>query len=350
MIPDTAGVTAKIREALQASTTYREPFTAVLGRLSDGGEPDPNVEKILSFVRSLRDVVGNTNHDGLSRAALTSLEQEICDAISKLVDVQLPSSNTPYHRLATWIKGISREHPVELFTPNYDLLMEQALEDRSVPYFDGFVGSDRTFFDLTAMELDTLPPRWARLWKVHGSINWRQTEAGVVQRRKPLDSGDRLLIYPSELKYSESRRMPYLAMHDRLRGFLSRGQAVLVACGYSFSDQHLNEVIFQGLDGNPTAICFGLLYGDRAKAPEAVSRARGQANFNLIAADGAVIGTVERDWSSVERPNHPLHGTSVRPGNNTPGGGVSPCRCVLGDFASLGAFLGEQLSARDQPA
>ena len=200
------------------------------------------------------------------------------------------------------------------------------------------------------IELDALPARWARLWKVHGSINWRQTASGSIERQKPIGEGDRLLIYPSEQKYSQSRRMPYLAMQDRLRSFLGRGQAVLVTCGYSFSDQHLNDVVLQGLNANPNAICFGLLHGERSKAPEAVSRARGQANFNLLAADGAVIGTVERGWLATERSEHPLHGVAVRPGDKGMGVGTPPCRFALGDFKALGTFLAQQLTARGEPS
>jgi hypothetical protein len=350
LIPDTAGLTAQVRESLMKSAEHAGPFASVLQRLADLGQPEPNVEAILSLVRVLRDVVGNTNYDGLSTAALKKLDTEICRVIRGLVEVRLSSDDTPYHRLATWIKGIQRDHPVEIFTPNYDLLMEQGLEDRAVPYFDGFVGSDRTFFDLASIELDPLPARWARLWKVHGSINWRQTANGSIERRKPTDEGDRLLIYPSEQKYSESRRMPYLAMQDRLRGFLARGQAVLVTCGYSFSDQHLNDVILLGLNGNPNAICFGLLHGNRAKAPEAVNRARGQANFNLFAADGAVIGTVERAWLATERPEHPLHGVAVLTGDKGAGADPQPCRSTLGDFKALGAFFAQQLTARGEPS
>jgi len=135
-------------------------------------------------------------------------------------------------------------------------------------------------------------------------------------------------------------------MLDRLKAFLARGQAVLITCGYSFSDQHLNEVILQGLAGNPTAICFGLLHGDRSKYPEAVSRARKQSNLSLLAVDGAVLNTIERDWRSDKRDEHQLHGLAVQTGNlgdRT----ISPderCKFLLGDFKSFGLFLAQHLA------
>jgi hypothetical protein len=148
------------------------------------------------------------------------------------------------------------------------------------------------------------------------------------------------------MKYDESRRLPYLAMLDRLKAFLNHGQAVLVTCGYSFIDQHLNEVILQGLNGNPTAICFGLLYGERSGSPEAVTRATKQPNLNLLAVDGAVLGTIEGEWESIEKKDHHLDGIAAASGA-LPGRATCPeerNKFLLGDFAALGNFLAHQLA------
>ncbi len=136
-------------------------------------------------------------------------------------------------------------------------------EQNRVPYFDGFVGTRDTFFDLQAIEQDRLPNRWARLWKMHGSINWSEDENGKIHHRS--SPGSKQLIYPSHLKYDESRRMPYLAILDRLRTFLGQPAAILIVSGYSFGDEHLNEVILQGLQGNSTASAFVLMYSRPAK-------------------------------------------------------------------------------------
>lgn len=196
------------------------------------------------------------------------------------------------------------------------------------------------------MEQDKLPARWSRLWKVHGSINWWRTTQGNVERRSDKKTGDRQMIYPSHLKYDQSRRLPYLAMLDRLKAFLAHGQAVLITCGYSFSDQHLNEVILQGLSGNPTAICFGLLHGDRKHYPEAVTRARKQSNLSLLAVDGAVLNTIERDWRCDKKEEHLLHGLAVETGElgNRTTAPPERCKFLLGDFKAFGLFLAQHLA------
>jgi len=346
LIPDILGLTNKIQEEIE-STDHKKALATIMKRISGNSSIKVNIEDILSHIRLLQEVVGNSTIDGLSLKCLTDLETKICEIATTLVQVHLPGDATPYHQLATWIRGILRAHPVEIFTSNYDLLMEQALEERRVPYFDGFVGSDRAFFDLSSIEQDQLPSRWARLWKVHGSINWWRTSQNNVERSPTGKAGDRQLIYPSHLKYDQSRRMPYLAMIDRLRAFLVQGQVVLVTCGYSFSDQHLNDAILQGLSGNPNAMCFGLIYGDLKTIPsETIAQARKYPNLSLLAVDGAILGTLERPWRQDEKADHPMHRKAVQFGDieNRTKAPTDQCKFLLGDFSSLGDFLAGQLA------
>ncbi|MDO9566190.1 MAG: SIR2 family protein [Candidatus Desulfaltia sp.] len=347
LIPDIEGLSSHVCKSFEKNEELKSGFEMLIKRLSIKLDRSPNVEDILSFVRALQDVAGSDKIHGLSKDALEKFDTEICRIVTELVKVDLPGDSSPYHHLANWIRSVPRAHPVEIFTPNYDLLMEQALEKMKVPYFDGFVGSRHSFFDLTSMEQDSLPPRWARLWKVHGSINWWRTKTNEVERRTENAPGDSQMIYPSHLKYEQSRRMPYLAMLDRLRSFLIRGQAVLITCGYSFSDQHINDVILQALGGNPTAICFGLFFGDRANvSQEAILQIRSQPNFSLLAVDGSILGTTERQWCSDEKIDNPFHGLAVNTGamkyrTDAPD---TCCKFLLGDFSAFGDFLALQLS------
>jgi len=156
--------------------------------------------------------------------------------------------------LASWIQAIAREKPVEIFTTNYDLLLEQALEEQRVPYFDGFVGSDSAFSILsrwpktTCRAVDTL-------WKIHGSINWWMTGKAKIRRsRDKVEANSFLSIHPIS-STTKAGRWPYFAMLDRLGAFLRSEQCVLLTCGYSFGDEHINAYIGQGLSGNPNASC-----------------------------------------------------------------------------------------------
>ncbi len=349
LIPEIGGLTKQVKEHLDDDGELKAVAKTAWDRVTARGISTPTVEDILSHIRTLKSLCGNGEIDGFSEDLLGKLDHAICEKIRRIVSKALPTSDTPYHVLASWIQAIPRDKPVEIFTTNYDLLLEQALEEQRVPYFDGFVGSDSAFLDLESMAEDDLPARWARLWKIHGSVNWWMTAKKKIRRSRDTVAGEQLLIYPSHLKYDQSRQMPYFAMLDRLREFLRSEQCVLLTCGYSFGDEHINAYIGQGLSGNPNAACIGMTFNDRLNAPKAVVLAKRHANLTLLAADGGVIGTVERNWDSVPKNTNPAYSIAV--GTDLPASRTKAppkqCKWLLGDFAALGQFLAYQLSSRD---
>lgn len=300
--------------------THREDVARLVSHLSDADQR--NLEAVLNYVRSLAALPGTEPIRGVSPESLAGIDKAICEVVRQHVDADLPNSPNPYLSLALWIRAVRRLSPTQVFTTNYDLLMEQALERRRVAYFDGFMGSREPTFDLQAIEEDDLPTRWTLLWKLHGSINWSQDANGHVFRR-PADAADAssALVYPSHLKYDQSRRLPYLAMMDRLKAFLRKPGAILVSCGFSYRDQHINEVIDQSLRANPTASVHALLYGSIDQYEEAEGLAAGLHNLTLMAETSGVVGGRRGTWAGPEA-----------------GDGTAPT-CDLGDFAAFGDML-----------
>jgi SIR2-like domain len=357
LIPDIEGLTRAVAGKLSASEQHKASFAALMRVLEEDGFEQPTIENFLSRIRSLRDAAGSRDARGLSAGSLDALDSAVCRAISSAVRCDLPDGGTPYHSLAKLV-GDHRSPPCEIFTTNYDLLMEQALESRRVPFFDGFVGSCRAFFDQQAIEDDRLPDRWQLLWKVHGSIDWRfNRESRAIYRGPGADDGEELLIHPSHRKYDESRRMPYVIMMDRLKTFLrNEGKpAALFAIGHSFSDEHINATIKESLRANPSGVCFALQYKTLSDYPVAVELAKAHANFNLFAREAAIIRSHQGQW--VARPAAEASGLSCAfelPEPDVVGrggrGGVdrgSPelrdehraCRFCLGDFKQFGRFV-----------
>lgn len=225
LIPDVKGLSDEITVALQDSD-YAAQFAQLLANLEADGKPVDNVELWLTFIRALKPIVGTGTVRDHTAVDLKNLEREICVRITNRVNRDLPVEDSGFSRLAAWIGSTNRSEPTEIFTTNYDLLIEQGLERKRIPYFDGFVGTSRAFFDAFSIENDLLPSRWSRLWKLHGSINWSiGTDRTVTRGAVATESH---LIHPSHLKFDESRKMPFLAMTDRLRGFLSKPSATLV--------------------------------------------------------------------------------------------------------------------------
>lgn len=174
LIPDVKGLTGMVTELLVGSD-QKGAFGKLSDVLLEDGLIAANVEVLLSRIRSLHDVAGNGVARGLTAAELLKLDVAICRTITEVVTCDLPIEANGFDAIATLVAG--RRAPVsEIFTTNYDLLMEQAFERGSVPYFDGFVGCVKPFFDQRAIEDDVIPARWARLWKLHGSINWRSNK------------------------------------------------------------------------------------------------------------------------------------------------------------------------------
>lgn len=348
LIPDIAGMTAKVCTLLRASP--KKPLLDLIeGHFKADGSAAPTIESLLSHIRALRQVAGSDEVRGCKGKDLDDLDTEICNHIAALAQRELPDRRTAFHKLAIWIGAISRSYPVELFTTNYDLLLEQALEDTRVPYFDGFVGANKTFFDLQAIEDDVLPTRWARLWKIHGSLNWFAEKDGSIHRGEV--KGQRRVIYPSHLKYDESRRMPYLAMIDRLRAFLKQPTTALIVAGYSFNDKHLNDVIIQGLQGNATAVTFALLFGPLKNYGAAADLATNRSNLNLFATDEAVIGTKRAPWTMAREANScPKDSVAVTWIDDPTKVGFRNSSFTLGDFGKLGSFLEELIGEKERNA
>jgi hypothetical protein len=352
LIPDIAGITEAVRNELIKCGECSKLLQIIEKHFEDDGRSDVNVEQMLGHIRALRVVAGNGEVRGMSASDLDKLDEKICNLIHELADQILPDAETPYHHIASWVEAIGRERPVEIFTTNYDLLMEQALEDRRVPYFDGFAGSRKPFFDLRAMEEDEFPSRWVRLWKLHGSINWYQMADKGVFRGATNEGGSKRVIHPSHLKYEESRRMPYLAMIDRLRAFLKRPTATLIICGYSFRDEHLNEVIVQGLQGTQTAIAFALLYDKIEEYQQATKLAHHRSNLTLLARDAAVISSSKAKWPEKDAESLSSDTNSKwvawKPSNPTKDDGKRKAEFRLGDFAEFGQFLHELIGISSQ--
>jgi hypothetical protein len=335
LIPDVANLTKFINEQLKNNKKY----SVLLKELNKAERNTQNIEDILSFLRSLLSVSKGGEVRGLSESDLKGLEKSICCEIVQKLNVTLPNKDTPYHRLGKWIRSIERNRAIEIFTTNYDLLIEESLEDLEIPYFDGFSGSRRSFFDLRAVEDSLIPEHWTRLWKIHGSINWYQEKIdgqNKVYRSSEIKNDASHLIYPSHLKYEESRKMPYLALIDQLNRFIRKKSSLLVLSGYSFNDGHLNDAIINALKANPTGMVLGLMFGSYKmfvntdiyeklnntkwsiekntlslcdyqyhlekisrtveRYPEAYRFANEQHNLNIWTFDKAIIGTTLGDW------------------------------------------------------
>jgi hypothetical protein len=311
-----------------------------------------NLETVLNRTRALREILGSTDVLwGLTQDAAVELDRSICRIAYDLISGGGAKPTSAHIAVAHWTQQSHRTTAVEFFTTNYDLLLESAFESIGLPFFDGFVGSVQPFFvpqmvDPTTasdLQLNALPSAWARLWKLHGSIGWRFIEDPITRNKKIIrvsgtkpSGGDEVVIYPSRDKYSESRRLPYLTYIDRFRRFLAAGERILLINGYSFGDEHLNEVLRQGLQSNSRLAIHAFFFGDIAE--EAKRAAVYHPNLAAMGRKDAIIGAVAGTW---RKP-----AAKPKPGEKWHCWDDAKDEFVLGNFTSFGEFLGAMVGSR----
>jgi SIR2-like domain len=342
-------------EALGAR--WATAYEAIAGQLRESLEREPNIEDILSSVRGKVAALAPKGDElaGLDREAMELLERTLRETIAAAVrpGEERIAYPLPHQALASWINAVERRHAVEIFTTNYDTLIERALEDEQVPLFDGFVGSREPYFEpaTLAHEDDAPGKRWARLWKIHGSINWHRSNrpSERIIRTDERASGE--LIYPSLHKYEESRKQPFVAMLQRLGDVLHhRDETVLFTLGYGWGDQHINAIILEALAARERTHVIALMFEDVADDAEPVRH--GRHNLTVLGPKMAMIGGIRGPWrllDPVDRKTADLldvpFDSDALEGDET--GPALSGRMRLGDFNWFARFLRE-ISAYDE--
>jgi len=325
-VPAMEKMTEEIEGELAKNEDYRKAIDEIKGEL---GDKKYNIETLLSNLEQKQQVIADGLLNGLKGDALKELIKEIKRQIREKVSIHneiCADKESMGHLIhvdfAEWLARADRKYPIEIFTTNYDYLFELGMEFKGVPYYDGFTGSFVPFFNSISIEDPAFLPQQTKLWKIHGSLGWHfDEEAKRVIRKDPSDQD--ILIYPSTLKYSDSKKQPYISLMDRLSSFLKQDDTVLIACGYSFGDEHINERMLTALRTNSSSHVIALIYDvfldgkTRKYAMETNSSllalAKENSKLSLYGCRGAVIGCQYGKWrlrtepDSTDTPNVNLY-------------------------------------------
>jgi len=264
-IPNIGQLTTQVEESL--INDQRDDFIKIKNDLKTILEKeDVNIEDILNQIRRIREITGekpDKTFSDIDGESAKKLDIEICKKIyfilsEKEKDADIKNTK----KLMAWWNLQNRNFSKEIFTSNYDLIFEKSLEELQIPYLDGFVGSCEPFFLPETVEAfvdnNDITKSWIRLWKIHGSLSWfwkKESNGSTrIVRLGRIDNiekeGNEIVIYPSKEKYDSSRKQPFISYFDRMKSFLLKGELLFIISGYSFSDQHINEVIFSSLRNN----------------------------------------------------------------------------------------------------
>lgn len=165
-----------------------------------------------------------------------------------------------------------------IFTLNYDLAFEYACDELGIEYINGFVGFNERNFRPEAYNYDFFFPgdttegkvrrieRVIKYYKLHGSLNWvyknenKNNPYGLyeipielvrMKLKEGVNNLGDIMIYPTSSKKEYTLNFPYSELFRRFADRLQQPEAVLFVIGYSFYDEHVNDIIYQAL-ANPS--------------------------------------------------------------------------------------------------
>lgn len=336
-IPDIATLTQNVENALKG-----EDKTHYQAVKKDLPKDLQHIEAILNQVRLIRQITSDNSgksFDKITGDKAKQLDKTVCDEIYKIISLAEERADLAVAKgFIGWLNWVSRDFTKEIFTTNYDLIFEKSFENLLIPFYDGFVGSHEPFFAHESLDgksnYDRPPVSWIRLWKLHGSLGWfwKLNDDKKSHRVIRLSDGAKekfpdaeLVIYPSRDKYESSRKQPFTSYFDRLKEFLLSGEGIFIISGYSFSDDHVNEVLFNCLNQNNRLHVIAFFYDDKP-LEKIVSEGKNFPNLTMISPTKASISGMSGEWA------HSKGGELIDPFWDSN-------KLTLGDFKELVKYL-----------
>jgi len=271
-IPTMAGLFETLDKGISSETLDKK----VLGRFNKIKDVNKgNLEQILSVLYSRREALkGMGKQPEKTEQLIGIIERHIFDSINvdpshENYKKDLENYQKFYQKLALRSRDMSR---INVFTTNNDLFNERALDNLNIHYINGFGGGLGRFFNPAlfnytySKRLDTSISKYdpvenlVYLYKIHGSINWVEDDTNINSffkvKELPEDmiqkGKNNVLIYPTPMKQNKSLGSPYVDLFREFQHKLLEPNGVLFVIGYSFSDEHVNDIIYRALATNTT--------------------------------------------------------------------------------------------------
>jgi hypothetical protein len=222
---------------------------------------EKNLEELLSRLQIEKQARANK---GIDFDSIEKVVVEIEKVIEEKCKFSLPDNFPHEGFLKKLIKARKKSSPrLKIFTLNYDTCFEEAGDRIGAVVIDGFSFASGGKFKSNNFDLDIVQREQSRihkeenfydkvfhLYKIHGSVNWEKPSDKnfeVVKKQSPKTA---LLIYPNSSKFESSYQMPFFEMISRFQMALRTQNTALIIIGYSFGDNHLNQMIEEALRSN----------------------------------------------------------------------------------------------------
>lgn len=246
-----------------------------------GEGADPSYEDLFNCLQADRYLKEMKKEDASSlNASMVKMQKwlfEQCDtnktSIHSIYSSDSKLQKNRYHYHEVLVKKLL-QRPVHLkranlFTTNYDMAFDYALDNLGVHYINGFMGVHNRCFRPEVYDYDLYYPgqsaigkvhraeKVLRYYKMHGSLSWVSTTPNVsntygikeipLNDNFPIDENNEIMIYPCVSKKSFTLDLPYSELFRQFSQAINQPQSVLICVGYSFYDEHINDIIKQAL-------------------------------------------------------------------------------------------------------
>lgn len=277
----TAGRGAAGMSALSLSNYEDEINSKAKESANKAGRKEGNLEDQLRIANELLrglEILNNSTADSLRNElnkGMTNFSQSILDSENGIATASDEKREEAFNALVTFLMSFASRIGVRdrlnIFTTNYDRLIEAGAEIAGLHLLDRFLGNLMPIFRSSRLDLDMHynppgirgEPRYlegvARYTKLHGSVDWVQTGRDIRRIGLPFGATDitpflqvpilngatanELMIYPNAAKDRETAGYPYVELFRDFASATCRPNSVLVTYGYSFGDEHINRVI-----------------------------------------------------------------------------------------------------------
>lgn len=241
------------------------------------GRGQANIEDQIRAVNQLiagLSIISDARNEGWKKeldAALLSFLKAILKTEESLQDsFQKTSGEKAGETLVSFLlsfasRAASRDR-LNLFTTNYDRLIEYGCDHAGLRMIDRFVGTLTPVFRSSRVNVDMHynppgirgEPRYLegvlRFSKLHGSVDWRFENDALRRYGIPFGAGENhpdisknptntVMIYPNAAKDVETSDYPYAELFRDFSSALCQPNSSLVTYGYGFGDDHINRVL-----------------------------------------------------------------------------------------------------------
>ena len=153
----------------------------------------------------------------------------------------------PAHdKLRDWVnllRGLEMpDSLIEIFTTNYDLVLETAIQEAEIKIVTGRVPALEMQLDPSFWDKDSeLHRDCGRLTKLHGSVDWQlRGDSIICSTLYTEDPNKHSILYPGFK--GEPNKEPFIKFHEYLRAVVREAEAA-VFIGFAFRDVYINSIL-----------------------------------------------------------------------------------------------------------